>query len=177
MTLLALASCKYLNAVLEEGLRMYPPVPINLPRLSPPGGTTIEGKYVSGGVTIGVSQWAANYSAHNFRDPYTFHPERWLNAEQVSELSQNFPEMAPQLRSPEEFANDDKKARQPFSFGPANCIGKNLAYAEMRVLLANLVWGFDLEGGEGADTWLERNNVYGLWKKPELNVKLTRVNV
>ncbi|PQE20159.1 isotrichodermin C-15 hydroxylase protein [Rutstroemia sp. NJR-2017a BBW] len=157
LTLLALASCKYLNAVLEEGLRMYPPVPINLPRLSPPSGTTIEEKYVPGGVTIGVSQWAANYATSNFHDPYSFHPERWLNAEQ--------------------FARDDKKARQPFSFGPANCIGKNLAYAEMRVLLANLVWGFNLEAGEGADTWLERNEIYGLWKKPKLNVKLTRVNV
>lgn len=41
------------------------------------------------------------------------------------------------------FANDNFKARQPFSVGPANCIGKNLAYAEMRLLLANLVWHFD----------------------------------
>ncbi|PQE28878.1 isotrichodermin C-15 hydroxylase protein [Rutstroemia sp. NJR-2017a BBW] len=157
LTLQALASCKYLNAVLEEGLRMYPPVPGNLPRMAPPEGTVIEGKYVPGRTTIGVHNWTANYSTCNFADPYTFHPERWLSSE--------------------DFENDDRKARQTFSYGPANCIGKNLAYAEMRLLLGIVVWGFDLEAGEGADTWLERNRVYGLWKKPPLNVKLTRVNV
>ncbi|KAM3070596.1 hypothetical protein ACMFMF_008049 [Clarireedia jacksonii] len=177
LTLQSLASCKYLNAVLEEGLRMYPPVATTLPRFSPPGGATIEGKYVPGGVTVGVNHWSANYSASNFSEPYTFHPERWLNAEHVSELKQKFPEMAQELLSPERFANDDRKARQPFSYGPANCIGKNLAYGEMRLLLGSLVWGFDMEGGEGADTWLARNETYGLWLKPELNVKLTRVNV
>lgn len=82
-----------------------------------------------------------------------------------------------QLTDPKEFENDDRKARQPFSLGPANCIGKNLAYAEMRVLLANLIWGFDIEGGEGCSSWLERNKAFTLWKKPKLLVKLKRVNV
>ncbi|KAM3076809.1 hypothetical protein ACMFMG_003723 [Clarireedia jacksonii] len=175
LTLHALASCKYLNATLEEGLRMYPPVPGTLPRISPPEGTIIEGKYVPGHTTIGVNNWSANYSISNFTDPYTFHPERWLGSEDVSALKNTFPGMI--LSDPKEFEHDDRKAKQAFSYGPANCIGKNLAYAEMRLLLGIVVWGFDLKGGEGFDTWLERNKMFGLWKKPALNVRLTKVNV
>jgi cytochrome P450 len=36
----------YLLACLEEALRMYPPVPIGLPRVVPKGGATIAGTFV-----------------------------------------------------------------------------------------------------------------------------------
>jgi aspirochlorine biosynthesis cytochrome P450 monooxygenase len=57
--------------------------------------------------------------------------------------------------------------------GPRNCIGKNLAYAEMRLLLTSLVWHYDLELAEESKNWLEENLVYILWLKLELRVKLT----
>ncbi|KAL9033110.1 MAG: hypothetical protein Q9214_007665, partial [Letrouitia sp. 1 TL-2023] len=38
----------YLNACLEEALRIYPPVPSMLPRKTPKGGCVIEGKFVPG---------------------------------------------------------------------------------------------------------------------------------
>ncbi|KAI9651354.1 hypothetical protein NHQ30_001395 [Ciborinia camelliae] len=175
LTLHALAERKYFNAVLEEGLRMYPPVPTTLPRLVPQGGSIISGQYVPAGVSVGVNPWSAQFSTSNFHLPYEFHPERWLSIADVEELKNTYPGM--KLGDPRRFENDDRKARQPFSFGPANCIGKNLAYAEMRVLLGNVVWGFDLEGGEGSSSWLERNKIFVLWKKPELWVRLRRVNV
>jgi cytochrome P450 len=37
---------KYLNAVIEESLRLYPPVASSLPRLVPRGGDLIDGKPV-----------------------------------------------------------------------------------------------------------------------------------
>jgi cytochrome P450 len=85
--------------------------------------------------------------------PYEFHAERWLEDKR--------------------FVSDNRKARQPFSAGPRNCIGKNLAYAEMRLLLASLLWHFDLELAEESKDWMERNQIYVLWLKPELKVKLT----
>lgn len=42
---------KYLIAVLNEALRVYPPVPIGLPRIVPEGGAVINGTWVPAGVS------------------------------------------------------------------------------------------------------------------------------
>ena len=42
----------YLAAVVSEGLRMYPPFPEGLPRLTPQCGATISGQWVPGGVSL-----------------------------------------------------------------------------------------------------------------------------
>ena len=39
----------------------------------------------------------------------------------------------------------------PFSMGPANCAGKNLALAEMRTVVAVIVQRFDIEFAQGYD--------------------------
>lgn len=41
----------YLAAVIAEGLRIYPPLPIALPRVVPPGGDTVDGHHVPAGVS------------------------------------------------------------------------------------------------------------------------------
>lgn len=51
----AIAALPYLNACIKEGLRRYPPVATGLPRLTPPDGSTICGRYVPGGVSCMVS--------------------------------------------------------------------------------------------------------------------------
>jgi cytochrome P450 len=60
---------------------------------------------------------------------------------------------------------------QPFSFGPRNCIGKNLAYNEMRVILASVLWNFDLELCEQSHDWADQKS-YVLWEKPGLFCRL-----
>ncbi len=40
----------YLNAVIEEGLRIAPPFPAGLPRVVPPGGDTVCGEWLEAGV-------------------------------------------------------------------------------------------------------------------------------
>lgn len=40
----------YLEAVLHESLRCYPPVPANLPRRTGPEGALIDGKFIPGNV-------------------------------------------------------------------------------------------------------------------------------
>lgn len=49
-----IARLEYLHACLEESLRLYPPVPIGLPRIIPAGGATICGKHVPGGVRLNM---------------------------------------------------------------------------------------------------------------------------
>lgn len=51
ITVLATAHLKYMNAVLEESLRIYPPAPSSLPRQVPAAGSTIAGQWVPGGVS------------------------------------------------------------------------------------------------------------------------------
>ena len=51
ITISAVLNLPYLNAVLEESLRIYPPVPNALSRRVPEGGATINGQYVAEGVS------------------------------------------------------------------------------------------------------------------------------
>lgn len=44
-----------MNAVILEGMRMYPPLPFPLPRVVPEGGSTIDGHYVPAGVSLPAS--------------------------------------------------------------------------------------------------------------------------
>lgn len=45
------AALPYLNAVIQEALRMFPPLPLGLPRLVPPGGAIVDGHVVPEGVS------------------------------------------------------------------------------------------------------------------------------
>ena len=51
ITLPALKNSSYLNAVISEGLRLCPPIPIMLPRIVPEGGDTVCGIWMPGGVS------------------------------------------------------------------------------------------------------------------------------
>lgn len=147
----------YLLAVLQEGLRYYPPIPSGLPRVVPGVGQEISGHYVPGGTSVYMSQHAANHSARNFADADAFVPERWLEDR------------------PERFEADKREVVQPFSFGPRNCLGKNLAYAEMRLILAKMLWHFDLELVHPEHDWMGSQKVFALWEKGALDVRLTPV--
>lgn len=50
ISLVSVGRLKYMLAVLDEGLRTYPPVPVGLPRRVPPPGEIINGKFVPPGV-------------------------------------------------------------------------------------------------------------------------------
>ncbi|KAF2758906.1 cytochrome P450 [Pseudovirgaria hyperparasitica] len=149
LNLLTLPRLRYLNACFEEGLRIYPPVAEGLPREVPAGGNVICGQYIPPKTRMWVPQYVNNRNPRNFMDADKFIPERWLDGEG--------------------YDSDKKHALQPFSTGPRNCIGKNLAYHEMRVILAKLLWHFDLRLAERSSNWAEQKT-YILWEKPELYV-------
>ena len=48
----ALQSCVYLNAVIDETLRLHPPVPDGVYRLTPPEGLQVGPTFIPGGVTV-----------------------------------------------------------------------------------------------------------------------------
>ncbi|KAK6193402.1 hypothetical protein LQW54_012497 [Pestalotiopsis sp. IQ-011] len=155
ITLNSVNNLKYLLAVFDEGFRMYPPVPVGLPRITPQGGSMIEGYWITQGTAVSVPQWSAYQSEHNWREPQRFIPERWMDDDR--------------------FAGDARDVLQPFSIGPRNCIGRNLAYGEMRLILTRLLWHFDLELMDDSRNWTDQD-VFTLWSKGAMNVKLTPVN-
>jgi cytochrome P450 len=59
----------------------------------------------------------------------------------------------------------------PFSTGPRDCIGKSLAMLEMRLLIAKLVWNFDLVAVDKPYEWGSQKT-YFLWEKKGLKVGL-----
>ncbi|KAF5670172.1 isotrichodermin C-15 hydroxylase (cytochrome P-450 monooxygenase CYP65A1) [Fusarium circinatum] len=70
----AVAHLPYLNGVIEEGLRIFPPVPFGPPRVCT--GATIDGHYVPKGVVVSVDGFATTHDGRNFTRPYEFLPER-----------------------------------------------------------------------------------------------------
>lgn len=147
-------SLPYLLAVLEESLRIYPPVPVALNRVVPPDGASICGRWVPGGTVVGIPQYAANHSPINFVDPDTFNPERFMSGKHP------------------EFEGDKRAVFQPFSAGPRNCLGRNLAYAEMKLILARCVFNFDFTPGTNARRWFDQQT-YILWEKRPLMLKVS----
>ncbi|XRM47062.1 hypothetical protein ABZX51_010067 [Aspergillus tubingensis] len=146
----------YLNAVLQETLRIYPPVVVTLPRVVPANGAVIDGKFVPAGVTVGVNHFACYHDPRNFYRPQEFLPERWL----------------PECQEKGPFSIDRPKSCQPFSFGPRNCLGKNLAWAEMRLIAAKMLFLFDMELVGTGKGWADGQKVFGFWVKPQLLVRL-----
>ncbi|TLS20861.1 uncharacterized protein PpBr36_10870 [Pyricularia pennisetigena] len=144
----------YLHAVIDETLRIFPPGPGAFPRVVPDGGRTILGRFVPGGTTVGMHHLSVGRSRENYVLPDEFHPERWLAEDK-------------------RFDRDRKAASQPFSFGPRNCIGKNLALAELRLILARMFWNFDMELCPESKGWADRQQMYTTWKKTELPIKIS----
>jgi len=176
MTLDALEQLPYLRAVFQEAFRLLPPVPTQIPRIVPPEGDMICGIAIPGNTFVGVPQFAAyRYEAH-FAHPDTFIPERWL--------SEDSPLFKPTAGDPQfdssTFANDKRGVVQPFSVGPRNCIGVNLAYAEMRLVLTRILFNFDLTfperivGGKKEKNMLifENQVTYALWEREPFPVAL-----
>lgn len=51
----------------------------------------------------------------------------------------------------------------------------SLALAEMRLILAKIVFNFDMHLDNGSKDWIGRQKAYFLWDKPSLNVYMTPV--
>lgn len=78
-----------------------------------------------------------------------------------------------------QFDSDSKDSFQPFSVGPRNCIGKKFAYDSMKLILARMLWRFDMaldkeviKGGR-IDSWITGHDSFVSWHLPPLHVHLT----
>lgn len=177
ITLLSVNKLDYMLAMLKEALRIYPPVAGGPPRIVPKGGTEIAGHFVPEGTNVSIWQWAVNYDESYFVDAHSFEPERCLHRANIIKNSDEGDDTendkVDQSKISKKYANDRMDVLNPFLVGPRNCIGQNLAYAEMRLILARLAFRFDFELCEESEGWIERQKNYSLWEKPDLFVRLT----
>ncbi|CCM05245.1 uncharacterized protein FIBRA_07455 [Fibroporia radiculosa] len=131
-----LAQMEFLNAVINESLRIQPPVRTSLQRAPEAGsGGHMIGSdmFISEGTAVYVPPYVYHRDPRYFSpDPDRFWPERWLSRGETGVVL-------------------DTNAFIPFSTGPANCVGRSLALVELRMVLAYLLQAFEFRFAEGYD--------------------------
>jgi cytochrome P450 len=115
----------YLERVLKEALRLYPPAWI-IGREARADVTLIDGSYIARGTTVFAAPLLLHRRADYFSEPDRFDPERWTTQE------------------PPPFAY------VPFGGGARRCIGEEFAMREATIVLSALARGFQFEPVPGA---------------------------
>jgi len=117
-------SMSYLTAVIDEALRLYPAVPYD-PKYALEEATLPNGTIVPKGCTLLWSAYIMGRSEELWDNPMEFRPERWLGenggipVESINAI--------------------------PFQLGPRICLGKNMAYLEMKMVIILLLQKFKLK--------------------------------
>ncbi|KAG5803877.1 hypothetical protein H9Q74_011296 [Fusarium xylarioides] len=116
----------YLQAVIQEGLRIKAPAAGLLFKQVPPQGDEIDGKFIPGGTQIGESPFAVYHSKEIFgQDASLFSPERWINAD------------------PAKYEAMAEVVSLVFSTGKYQCLGKPVAFIELNKIFVELLRRFD----------------------------------
>uniref|UniRef100_A0A8H7XWB7 Cytochrome P450 monooxygenase n=1 Tax=Psilocybe cubensis TaxID=181762 RepID=A0A8H7XWB7_PSICU len=113
----------YLDACINEALRLHSTSSLGLPRVAPQGGITVADQYFPPGTVLSVP----SYSIHRDKkiwgdDVEEYRPERWFERNQA----------------------DIQKTFNPFSYGPRACVGRNLAFLELQIIVASIMRRYDI---------------------------------
>ena len=133
-----LSACRYLRACLDETMRMSPPVPGDLSREVLPGGLDVDGIFVPEGTQIATSTYSIHHNESVFPDPFVYRPERWIVDDRGGVSAADVAHA--------------ESAFYPFSSGSRACVGKNLAYLELTIALARLLYLLDVKVPDGNTT-------------------------
>jgi len=115
----SLHSLKYLDAVIHEAMRMYPPVPFEV-KMAAQDDTLPDGTFVPAGVEVHFSPWLMGHSERLWKNPEHFDPERWIGSPKPSSF-----------------------AYPVFQAGPRVCMGQTLALTEVKAVLVTLFSRFE----------------------------------
>jgi len=112
----AVGSLEYLDQVLCESMRVYPPIPLHIGRWASKE-KKICGWTIPKGTGVLAAVWSLHHHPKFWTDPWKFDPDRF---------------------SPE---NRDKMVEMtymPFGDGPRNCIGRRFALMEAKIALVQV---------------------------------------
>ncbi|WPH03318.1 cytochrome P450 [Acrodontium crateriforme] len=155
-SVLRLQDCKHLQSIIDESMRLHPPVPDGVYRMTPPEGLQIGEHYIPPNVTVIMPTYTVHRSPKSFEQPNEFIPERWTSR----------PELV-----------KDKRSFMPFNVGTYSCVGKQLALNEIRTVLAKLILSFDIAFAPGEDgtKLMEETEDYFVLGLADLNLVFTPV--
>ncbi|GLG92376.1 Probable cytochrome P450 4p2 [Gryllus bimaculatus] len=116
-----ISELKYLDMVIKESLRLYPPV-------------TLFSRDIHQEIVLPDSQAVLPAGSSTILTPLLWHrnPDVYPDPEKFD----------PERFSADECARRHPYAYLPFSAGPRNCIGQRFAMLEMKNVIAKLVWNF-----------------------------------
>ncbi|KAI5776791.1 cytochrome P450 [Geopyxis carbonaria] len=120
----------YLQAIIDETLRLWNPVPIGVHTVTGPTSVEVAGVTLPPHTVFRIHHLSLMTDERYFPDPETWNPDRWLDGGKGVK---------------------DIRAFIPFSYGPHVCVGKHLALTELRLAVARVVENFVVELPENHD--------------------------
>ncbi|KAL4874373.1 cytochrome P450 [Aspergillus karnatakaensis] len=149
----------YLSNVVNESLRLATGIAGRSPRVAPNEALVYKGLTIPPGTVMSHINYFVLMDSHIFPNPHEFDPDRWSRAAAKG-------------------ARLDKYL-VTFGKGSRMCVGLNLAYAEMFLIIARLVRKFDMELFDTPKANIEFARDFGtpLPDKGGLDVKATVVGV
>jgi len=143
----------YLQAVIKEGLRIWPPAVGLMAKRVPPGGDTINGMYVPGGTRIGYGGFSVLRNKKIWgEDADVFRPERWLEGEKIKDLELAWEAV--------------------FNAGRYQCLGKNVALMELNKVFVELLRHFEFSLVDPTNPW--KCFCMGIFAQSEMWLRVTR---
>ncbi|EZA56389.1 hypothetical protein DMN91_009791 [Ooceraea biroi] len=150
---------KYLERVILEALRHFPPVPIIARRLTE-NVKIVTGNYViPKNAEILLAPYITHHLEKYYRNPYVFDPDNFL---------------------PEKMQNRHYYAYIPFSAGPRSCVGRKFAMLKLKVLLSTILRNYriisdksDNEFELRADIILKREDGFNIKIEPRKPMSFT----
>ncbi|KAE9374995.1 pisatin demethylase [Stipitochalara longipes BDJ] len=145
----------YLQAVIKEGMRIFPPVTGFMSKTVPSKGDTINGIFIPGGTTIGWSPFGLMRSEKIWGpDARLFRPERWFEG------------------SAEERQRKEIEVEMCFGYGKYQCLGKNIANIELNKVYVELLRHFEFTLVDPVVPWKSFNA--GLFLHSDLWMRVTK---
>lgn len=131
----------YLQAVIQELVRIHPPMASPFWRTAPTAGIVLEGHFVPQGAHIGINEWVISRNKLLYgEDVDLFRPERWLECDA-----------------------ETKRLRERmdvfFGYGDYMCLGRNFAMLQLHKVIVEVYRHFEIVVARPDRPWRSRATI------------------